>query len=252
MSAAFLSGKWKKIIMANYAVDPEILKPYVPYGTRLNLWNGQCYLTLTGMTFTDLRFLGVQVPFHHHITEVNFRFYVVPEQEGQNERGVAFIKESVGRPLVAWAANLLYRENYAVNPVRYECEYQNNDQLISYHLKSNHWNKIQVRASKDLVPIKHGSAEEFLTWQLRGYTKISDNRTSRITVRHPLWNLYPVKNFDIDLDFGKIYGDAFTFLKYQNPDSVFIAEGSSVAIMAREPMIKPNLAFEMVNQFSKA
>lgn len=252
MSAAFLTGKWRKLIMANYAVDPEILKPYIPNGTRLNYWRGQCYVTLTGYNFTDLRFLGIQIPFHNQLAKLNLRFYVVPEQEGQNERGVVFIKEMVGRPLVAMAANLFYRENYSVKPVRYECEYHNNDQLISYHLKGNHWNKMQVRAGKDLVPIKHGSTEEFLTWQLRGYTRLNDQRTSRFTVRHPLWNLYPIKNYDIDIDFGELYGSEFTFLKYENPESIFMAEGSSVAIMAREAMIKPNLSFEMVNQLSKA
>jgi len=252
MSAAFLTGKWKKLIMANYAVDPEILKPYVPHGTRLNPWKGNYYLTLTGFTFTDLRFLGVQVPFHECIPEINLRFYVVPEQEGQSERGVVFIKEMVSRPLVAMAANMLYREKYSVKQVRYECEYQNNDQLISYHVKDNHWNKMLVRAGKDLIPIKHGSSEEFLTWQLRGYTKINEQRTSQFRVRHPLWNLYPIKNFDIDIDFGQLYGNAFNFLKYENPESIFMAEGSSVAIMPREIMMPAALPFEMVNQLSKA
>ncbi|HEY3403367.1 MAG TPA: DUF2071 domain-containing protein [Ohtaekwangia sp.] len=248
MSAAFLTGKWKKLIMANYSVDPEILQPYVPHGTKLNFWRGQCYVTLTGFMFTDMRFLGIQVPFHSQVPEINFRFYVVPEQNGQLERGVVFIKEMVSRPLVAMAANLLYRENYSVKPVRYECEYQNNDQLISYHVRNNHWNKIQVRAGKDLIPIKHGSVEEFLSWQLRGYTKINDQRTSQFTLRHPIWNLYPIKSYDIDIDFGQLYGKSFEFLKYENPDSIFIAEGSSVAIMPREAMIPQALPFEMINQ----
>ena len=107
---------------------------------------------------------------------------------------------------------------------------------------------MQVRAGKDLIPIKHGSVEEFLTWQLRGYTKLKSRDTSRFIVRHPIWNLYPIKKYDIDIDFGQLYGDAFSFLKYENPESIFMAEGSSVAIMSRETMVPQALPFEMIDQ----
>ena len=33
----FLKANWENIIMANYAIDPEILKPYLPKGVELDL-----------------------------------------------------------------------------------------------------------------------------------------------------------------------------------------------------------------------
>ena len=32
----FLTGEWRKLIMANYAVDPSILNNYLPFKTELD------------------------------------------------------------------------------------------------------------------------------------------------------------------------------------------------------------------------
>ncbi|MFT7121279.1 MAG: hypothetical protein ACJAZ9_001457 [Neolewinella sp.] len=35
---SFLTAEWRKLLMANYAVLPETLARYVPFGTELDLW----------------------------------------------------------------------------------------------------------------------------------------------------------------------------------------------------------------------
>jgi uncharacterized protein YqjF (DUF2071 family) len=37
---SFLTANWNNLIMVNYTINPEILKPYVPNGTQLDFFNG--------------------------------------------------------------------------------------------------------------------------------------------------------------------------------------------------------------------
>ena len=55
----FLRAKWKNIIMANYAVDPAVLEPYLPPGTELDYFGGRTYVSLVGFLFADTRIFRV-------------------------------------------------------------------------------------------------------------------------------------------------------------------------------------------------
>ncbi|MCB0556769.1 MAG: DUF2071 domain-containing protein, partial [Phaeodactylibacter sp.] len=48
MQPIFLTAEWRNLIMANYLIAPEALKPYVPNGVELDLWQGRCYISLVG------------------------------------------------------------------------------------------------------------------------------------------------------------------------------------------------------------
>jgi uncharacterized protein YqjF (DUF2071 family) len=57
MPKPFLTAQWKKLILANYAVDPEILKPYLPAKTELDFWNDTCYVSyLMMLRLKDLKY----------------------------------------------------------------------------------------------------------------------------------------------------------------------------------------------------
>src|SRR5688572_30573948 len=91
----FLNAEWRKLAMVNYAVDPRILEPYIPFGTELDFWNDTCYVSLVGFMFVDTKIKGLKVPFHVNFEEVNLRFYVRYNDNGDWKRGVVFIKEIV-------------------------------------------------------------------------------------------------------------------------------------------------------------
>ena len=37
--------------MLNFAIEPSVLKPYVPRGTELDAWNGTTYVSLVAFSF---------------------------------------------------------------------------------------------------------------------------------------------------------------------------------------------------------
>src|SRR5512140_2059677 len=108
----FLTAGWQDLIMANYEVEPSLLASRVPSGTELDLQDGKCFVSLVGFMFLGTRVLGLPVPFHVNFEEVNLRFYIKRETEGELRRAVCFVKEIVPRFAIATVARALYGEPY--------------------------------------------------------------------------------------------------------------------------------------------
>ncbi|MDQ2863916.1 MAG: DUF2071 domain-containing protein [Bacteroidota bacterium] len=51
MTSHFLRAEWNNLIMANYAVPEELLTPYLPYKTELDMYHGKYSLALLGLYF---------------------------------------------------------------------------------------------------------------------------------------------------------------------------------------------------------
>lgn len=227
----FLTAEWRKLALAQYAVDAEILKKYLPPHTELDDWQGKYYVSLVGFLFVDVKLLGFNIPYHTSFEEVNLRFYVKYKEDDVWKRGVVFISEIVPLPAITFVANTIYKENYQTLPMKHESVEQDHQIDVSYFWKNKVWNKFSVTASSNSVEIPIGSEEEFITEHYWGYTKIGINRTSEYGVEHPRWQVYPVNNYIIDVDFAVNYGDDFGFLTNAKPDSVMLAEGSKIRVL---------------------
>lgn len=114
----FLKARWENVVMANYAVDPEILTPYLPKNVELDYFAGKTYVSLVGFMFRDTRIFNIPVPFIGTFEEVNLRFYVKRTVNGELRRGVVFIREIIPSKIIALAANLLYKEHYTCAPTK--------------------------------------------------------------------------------------------------------------------------------------
>lgn len=231
MKTTFLKAEWRKLLMANYEVNPEVLKPYLPHKTELDLWNNTCYVSLIGFMFLNTKVLGIKVPFHTNFEEVNLRFYVKYNDNGNHKRGVVFIKEIVPKPALTLVANGLYKEHYQTLKMDHKWQSDQDSQSVSYRWKKNNkWNSIQVNASSEPEKIEENSEAEFITEHYWGYTKISDRKTSEYEVMHPKWDVYKVYDYMSEVDFESVYGKDFSFLNNAKPKSVFLAEGSEIKV----------------------
>ena len=231
MAKIFLQAAWRKLIMANYEIDPNILKSYLPHKTELDLYNGKCYVSLIGFMFLNTKMLGVKVPFHINFEEVNLRFYVRYNDNGTWKRGTVFIKEIVSKPAITFVANTLYNEKYETMPMQHKWEMTDNALNIEYNWRKNkHWNSISIQSEKQLRDIAAGSEEEFITEHYWGYSKINDIQTKEYGVEHPRWQMYKTMDYKIDAQFAEIYGANFGYLQNAKPISLFLAEGSEIII----------------------
>ena len=230
----FLSAEWRKLIMANYEIDPSVLKKYLPAKTELDPWQDKHYISLVGFMFLNTRVKGVTIPFHINFPEVNLRFYVRYRSGSEWKRGVVFINEFVPKRAITFVANNLFHERYVTCPMKHKCELR--DKLLAgyYWEKNKRWNKLEIVACKDPVECIPGSKEEFITEHYWGYSAISENKTGEYKVEHIRWSMYTVEQYTIDCDFNGLYGSDFEFLNALQPASVFIAEGSPVSVFTKK------------------
>lgn len=254
----FLTAEWRRLIMAQYEVDPQVLAPYLPGGLELDLYEyegrARCYVSLVGFLFTRVRIKGLPPPFHTHFEEVNLRFYVkrpLPPVAGRSmpaRRGVVFVSEIVPRFAITAIARALYGEAYrtaatrsaiAATPdelrVRYDWRIPRKPHRALAAGDPQAWQHLSVVADAQPQEIARGSTEEFITEHYWGYTQHTGlvpraGATGEYGVAHPRWQCYPIRSVQVQADFGALYGPEFAHLNGRAPDHVLLAEGSPIAI----------------------
>jgi uncharacterized protein YqjF (DUF2071 family) len=224
----FLSAEWRNLAMANYVIDPTLLQDYVPANTELDYFQGRCYVSLVGFMFLNTKVMGIPIPFHQNFEEVNLRFYVRYKSSEGWRRGVVFIKEIVPRFMISLVANAVYREPYVTMQMSNSIKNTEGGKQYGYTWGKNYMN---IEVTNERLPIADGSEEEFITEHYFGYTRWDATKTKEYEVKHPRWLVNPVKSYDIQCDFGGLYGERFATLRDEKPHSVLLAEGSPIAVM---------------------
>src|SRR6201996_9299317 len=194
MASTFLTAEWRKLIMAQYVVEPATLTPWLPAGIELDLFQNRCYVSLVGFLFDNTRLKGIPIPFHTRFEEINLRFYVHrTEADGSMKRGVVFVREFVPRWAIATVARLFYEEPYQAIPTRHAIVASSTGLSVEYRWKlGGRWHGVSAgSALQQASEIAAGSEEEFITEHYFGYTKRSDGSTSEYGVEHPRWKVYP-------------------------------------------------------------
>lgn len=227
----FLTAEWRKLVMANFLVDPSILQKYLPYKTELDYYNSNHYVSIVGFMFLNTKVLGLSLPYHKNFDEINLRFYVRYKENGIWKRGVTFIKEIVSKKIVTFVANNLYNENYVTLPVKHELDLNESDFRVKYEFDYNgEKNFISASADNEKFALTENSEAEFITEHYWGYTKLKDNKTLEYQVEHLRWELYKIKDFEIKINFAKVYGEEFSEFLSAKPYSRILAEGSKIVV----------------------
>jgi uncharacterized protein YqjF (DUF2071 family) len=228
---SFLTAEWKNLAIANYIIDQKVLEDFLPAGTELDLWEGKCYVSLVGFMFINTKLLGLKVPFHVNFEEVNLRFYVKRIENGKWKRGVVFIKEIVPKAALTFVANTIYHENYETMPMSHHWSEDIDSTRVEYCWdKKGKANCFKVTSTNLATSIERNSETEFITEHYWGYAKVNQNLTNEYEVTHPRWKVFKIKDYEINVDFGVVYGSTFEFLNSIRPISVMLAEGSEITV----------------------
>jgi hypothetical protein len=233
----FLTGRWERLVMLNYEVDPSVLLDRVPRGTSLDAWNGKHFVSVVGFEFLDTRVLGIPVPWHRNFEEVNLRFYVRREVNGEVRRGVVFIKEIVPHAAIAWLANAIYNERYVAFPMSHTIDALPNARCITYRFQdADRSYAVGVTTIGDASTPAEGSEATFITEHYWGYVSQRDGTTVEYKVEHPRWRVWRAERPTLEGDMATLYGaDVAPFLA-RTPSSVFIAEGSEIVVNRGVPV----------------
>jgi len=189
----FLEAEWRNLVMLNYEVDPEILKPYLPAVTELDLWQGKALVSMVGFMFLNTKVLGIKWPWHVNFEEVNLRFYV------RHFDGKVKLDNQQTKYLYEWKFK-------------------------------NQWNQLGATVGAEQFEIEKGSPEEFIFEHYWGYNRLNDHKTVEYQVEHVSWKIRPVIDFAFKANVTELYGDVFETYLRQEPYSAFFAEGSEVNV----------------------
>jgi len=233
---SFLNAEWRKLAIANYAIDSDVLSSYIPEGTELDLYDNKCYVSLVAFMFVNTRVLGIKVPFHVNFEEANLRFYVKRFENNEWKRGVVFIKEIVPKSMITFIANLIYKEHYQTMSMRHRWGEEKGRRIVEYNWGRDKQYGIKVVANKNVSLGELDPMSSFITEHYWGYTKYK-NKTFSYQVTHPTWKSYQVHDCEVAINFGELYGTDFSFLNNQKPDSVILAEGSAITVEKRVRII---------------
>lgn len=213
--------------MANFEVDPALVRPLAPRGTEIDFWNGRTYMSLVGFLFLDTRVMGVPIPLHRNFEEVNLRFYVRHRGAEGWRRGVTFVKEIVPKRMITLVANALYNENYVTMPMRHE----RSETMVRYEWRSpSRWNRLEAKFAGEPVPLREGSEAEFITEHYWGYTAQRDGGAMEYRVEHPPWRVWESPEMSWSADGAELYGAGFGRVISGPATSAFLAEGSEIAV----------------------
>ncbi|MHB2020807.1 MAG: YqjF family protein [Candidatus Xenobia bacterium] len=219
----FLRAQWRHLVMLNYPVDPDVLRPRVPPGTELDSFEGVFYVSMVGFMFLDTRILGIPIPRHVNFEEVNLRFYV----RCGSRRGVVFVREIVPRVAIALVAQACYNEPYLALPMRHRLE---PDEVRYEWRSSGVWNRVGGRPTGPPRAQVEGTLESFITEHYWGYCRQRDGSTLEYQVEHPAWQVRDLQQPDLQVDAERLYGKAFVPVLSGPPASAFVADGSAVEV----------------------
>ena len=221
----FLKAKWIHLALVNFEIEPEILAPHIPKGTDLDFFNGKTYVSLVAFLFENTKLFGtIPAFFHRNFEEINLRFYVLRKEKDELKRGVVFVKEIVPKPLLSWVARKIYHENYIAMPTSHTINVGS-----SYKYQWGPFHMV-VNSNGTQLNVEKNSLERWITEHYWGYTKVSKKETLEYEVKHPIWHLYEVTKYSLNVDFSQLYGSEFASCMIQSPSSVFLAQGSEVSV----------------------
>jgi uncharacterized protein YqjF (DUF2071 family) len=229
----FLTAEWRHLAMLNYEMEPALVRPHVPRGTELDVWNGKILVSVVGFLFLNTRVLGLPMPFHRNFEELNLRCYVRRRGPEGWRRGVVFIKEIVPRRAIAALARWLYNEQYVALPMRHTLSSSTSESSSRVEYAWRHrgrWNRLAAQTTGELHMITPGSEEEFITEHYWGYTAQRDGACLEYQVEHPPWRVRQVRESVLDCDAAELYGPEFGAVLSGQPSSAFVAEGSAVIV----------------------
>ncbi|MCI0703615.1 MAG: DUF2071 domain-containing protein [Planctomycetia bacterium] len=227
MRRKFLTARWCNLILANFAVLEELLRSLVPPGCELDRRDGSCWASLVGFQFLGTRVLGVGWPGFRNFPEWNLRFYV---KHGE-ARGVCFVREFVPQWTVATLARVLYNEPYRSASMSMSVKDEPDTLTATYTVKwGGRVHSLFAVGSKPAIRASSDSAEHWFKEHSWGFGTSRRGKLIRYEVNHPEWDVYPVREFAVDVDWAKLYGPEWSALNGIQPASVVLAAGSEISV----------------------
>ena len=141
------------------------------------------------------------------------------------------MREFVPQRLVAWVARAVYNEPYRAARMTERVDPTDDAVTAAYGLDfGGRRHTIGVVGERPAIRPPADSAEHWFKEHRWGFGVTHRGRLLRYEVDHPEWDVYPVREHTIDVDWAKLYGPTWADLNGAEPAGVVFAAGSGVSV----------------------
>ena len=186
---SWLQGQtWERLLFAHWRVDGEQLRPHLPPGLELDVFDGSAWLGITPFEVTALRLRGMlPLPGISSFLELNVRTYVTAE----GKPGIWFFSLDAASRLAVRGA----RHGYSLPYHDARMDATRRDGWIEYSSRRSwdgprHDFEARYRPSGDVFHAEPGSLEHFLTERYCLYA-VEEGKLARADIHHAPWPLQP-------------------------------------------------------------
>lgn len=226
-SENLLKGHWQNVTFLNYAVNDELLKPYLPKGCEIDYFEGKAYVSVIAQQVSQAYFLGLSLGIFKEFPQITLRFYTL--QEGQ--RSFRIIHEFLPSSLAALGARILYHEpcHSGVMESRFSTTPQHVRAMYTLEDNSQQM-QIRIKAQNKPSVCEATSPEFFFHFRAKGVSQDFLSETFSYNVYHSPWKALPIESIDVSHNLSHFFGENFNFLDNREPDSSYLFDGSDFAL----------------------
>lgn len=194
---AVMRQDWHRLLFLHWAIPPERLRPMLPPGLELDLYEGRAYVGLTPFTMTNVRPVGLPpIPFVSSFHETNLRTYV---HAGGRDPGVWFFSLDASSALAVLGARALLGLPYHRARIDMEIAGDAAAPAVDYRLRRSWPGPELATCSVRYAPLgpvtvaRTGSLEDFLVERYVLYS-VARGRLYRGRIHHAPW---PLRDADV-------------------------------------------------------
>jgi uncharacterized protein YqjF (DUF2071 family) len=185
-----MTQTWNDVLFAHWPIDRDLLRPKVPAGFEIDLYENTAWLGITPFHITNAAPRGVpSLPWVSAFPEVNVRTYVCVN----GQPGVYFFSLDAGSTLAVIGARALLNLPYFVA----DMEVKVGEPRINYESRREDGRDARLAieywpegSAQRPIP---GSIEYFLTERYCLHAVDASFRAYTIEIHHPPWSLQPAK-----------------------------------------------------------
>jgi uncharacterized protein len=183
-----MSQTWNDLLFAHWPIEVDVLRPRVPIGVELDLFDGHAWLGIVPFHMTNVapRFTPA-LPWLSAFPELNVRTYV----RVGHKPGVYFFSLDASNAVAVHTARAVFHLPYFTaemhvdvsgGRVRYRSQRRGDSKSVF---------EAEYRPTGPASAPRIGSREEFLTERYCLYAADSSGRLHRLEIHHPPWPLQP-------------------------------------------------------------
>ena len=188
---------WGDLAMLHWPVDPALVQPFMPTGTRVDTLDGVTYVGLIPLVMSKVSVLGTPpLPWLSRFAETNVRLYATDDQ---GRKGVVFRSLEASRLLPA----LVARASYALPYTWARMSVRHGVDTVAYET-SRRWPSPHGAGGRIVVrpgaPVVAGPLEHFLTARWGLFSRLPGGRTAWAAVAHDPWPLHAAELVELSDD----------------------------------------------------